>query len=113
VVDGGEHAPVQQLGDHVLGRAVALLGQFLDRHAFGQHHDADLVVDVFGGDLLGPGTGLAELEFQLLGHAFGAGALVVLLLAGEMAGPPRALLGIGVGRGVGGQGRSAPVDTGA
>ena len=113
LVDGGEHAPVQQLGHHVLGRAVALFGQFLHRDAFGQHDDADLVVDVFSGDLLGARARLAELELQFLGHAFGAGALVVLLLAGEVPGAAGALLGVGIGGGVGGQGRAAPVHAGA
>ncbi|OQA36537.1 MAG: hypothetical protein BWY56_01392 [Acidobacteria bacterium ADurb.Bin340] len=85
LVDGGHDPPVQQLGHHVLGRAVALLGKLLHRDAFGEHHDADFLLHVLRGDLLGLGPGLA----QPLGQLLLLGTLVLALLlatAGTAAG---------------------------
>ena len=113
LVDGGEDAAVQQLGHDILGGAVALLGEFLHRHALGEHDDADLVLDVLGGDLLGAAAGLAELQLQGLGLALGAAALVVLLLAGEVGAAAGALLGIGIDGTGGGQRGTAAAHAGA
>ena len=94
LVDGGEDAPVEELGHDILGGAAALLGEFLDGHALGQHDDADLVLDVFAGDLLGAGAGLAELEIKLLFLAPDVAAL--LLLATLVGAATGALLAVGI-----------------